>query len=85
MVQMTQIERRGISASQKQELWKRWERGQSMNDIARALAKHRASIQRAPSMVSREARQKEAEQEQNEPQVGPRFCCSPPETGGSNP
>jgi len=41
---MTQAERRGISASQKQELWERWKRGQSMNDIARALAKHRASI-----------------------------------------
>ena len=44
MVQMTQTERRGISASQKQELWERWKRGQSMNDIARALAKQRGSI-----------------------------------------
>ncbi len=44
MVQMTQTERRGISASQKQELWERWKRGQSMNDIARALAKKRGSI-----------------------------------------
>ena len=41
---MTQTERRGISASQKQELWERWKRGQSMNDIARALAKKRGSI-----------------------------------------
>ena len=41
---MTQTERRGISASQKQELWERWKRGQSMNDIARALAKQRGSV-----------------------------------------
>jgi len=35
---------RGLSASQKKELWERWKRGQSMNDIARAFAKHRGSI-----------------------------------------
>ncbi len=36
--------RLGLSASQKRELWERWKRGQSLNDIARALAKHRGSI-----------------------------------------
>ncbi len=36
--------RRGLSAAQKKELWERWRRGQSLNDIARALAKHRGSI-----------------------------------------
>jgi IS30 family transposase len=36
--------RRGLSASQKKELWERWKRGQSLNDIARALAKQRGSI-----------------------------------------
>ncbi len=36
--------RPGLSASQKKQLWERWKRGQSMNDIARALAKHRGSI-----------------------------------------
>jgi IS30 family transposase len=41
---MTQMRRRGLSASQKQELWERWKRGQSRNDIARALAKNRGSI-----------------------------------------
>ena len=44
MVQMTQMRRRGLSASQKRELWERWKRGQSLNDIARALAKNRGSI-----------------------------------------
>ena len=38
------MRRRGLSASQKQELWERWKRGQSLNDIARALAKKRGSI-----------------------------------------
>ena len=41
---MTQNRRRGLSASEKKELWDRWKRGQSSNDIARALAKHRGSI-----------------------------------------
>ena len=41
---MRQTRRRGLSASQKQELWERWKRGQSRNDIARALAKNRGSI-----------------------------------------
>jgi IS30 family transposase len=36
--------RSGLSAAQKRELWERWKRGQSHNDIARALAKHRGSI-----------------------------------------
>jgi hypothetical protein len=36
--------RRGLSASQKRELWERWKRGQPLNDIARALAKQRGSI-----------------------------------------
>ncbi len=36
--------RPGLSASQKKELWERWKRGQSLNDIARALAKQRGSI-----------------------------------------
>ena len=36
--------RPGLSASQKQELWERWKRGQSSSDIARALAKQRGSI-----------------------------------------
>ncbi len=34
----------GLSASQKKELWKRWKRGQSMNDIARVFARQRGSI-----------------------------------------
>jgi IS30 family transposase len=44
MVQMADTGRRGLSASQKQELWERWKRGESLNGIARALAKHRGSI-----------------------------------------
>ena len=41
---MARTGRGGLSASQKTELWERWKRGQSLNDIARALAKHRGSI-----------------------------------------
>ncbi len=41
---MARMKRRGLSASQKRELWERWKRGQSLNDIARALEKHRGSI-----------------------------------------
>ncbi len=41
---MAQMRRRGLSASEKRELWERWRRGQSLNDIARGLAKHRGSI-----------------------------------------
>jgi IS30 family transposase len=44
MLQMAQMGRRGFSASQKRELWERWRHGQSLNDIARALAKQRGSI-----------------------------------------
>jgi len=44
MAQMTRTIGRGLSASQKKELWERWKRGQSSNDIARALAKHRGSV-----------------------------------------
>lgn len=41
---MAEMGRRGLSASQKKELWERWERGQSASDIARAFAKQRGSI-----------------------------------------
>lgn len=41
---MTRKRRWGLSGSEKKELWERWRRGQSLNDIARALAKHRGSI-----------------------------------------
>jgi hypothetical protein len=44
MLQMVGIGRRGLSASQKRELWERWKRGQPLNDIARALSKQRGSI-----------------------------------------
>ena len=33
-----------LSVSQKKELWERWKRGQSMNDIARVFARQRGSI-----------------------------------------
>ena len=36
---MTERKRRGISAEQKAELWKRWKAGQSLNEIGRALGK----------------------------------------------
>jgi hypothetical protein len=45
MMQMTQTRRRGLSASQKQELWARWKRGQSRNDIARSLAEEMVEVQ----------------------------------------
>ncbi len=35
---MAEMGRPGLSASQKKELWERWKHGQSLNDIARALA-----------------------------------------------
>ena len=41
---MTIRRRPGLSAPQKQELWERWKRGQSMNEIARAFGKERGSI-----------------------------------------
>src|SRR5262249_61622316 len=44
MVHMEQSSWWGFSASQKRELWERWRRGQSSNDIARALGKLRGAI-----------------------------------------
>jgi IS30 family transposase len=44
MLPMARRRRRGLSASQKKDLWERWKRGQSLSDIARALAKQRGSI-----------------------------------------
>ena len=41
---MEQTKRWGLSAAQKRELWERWKRGQSSNDIARAFAKLRGSV-----------------------------------------
>lgn len=41
---MAQLGRPGLSASQKREVWHRWKHGQSLSDIARALAKHPGSI-----------------------------------------
>ena len=41
---MTQDRRLGLSESQKKELWERWKRGESSNDIARAFGKLRGSI-----------------------------------------
>lgn len=42
---MTQMGRRGLSASQKENMWLRWKSGESLSDIGRALGKHPASIQ----------------------------------------
>src|SRR6202790_594661 len=36
---MIERNRRGLSAEQKAELWKRWKAGQSLNEIGRALGK----------------------------------------------
>jgi IS30 family transposase len=36
--------RPGLSEQQKNELWKRWRRGESLSDIGRALGKHAGSI-----------------------------------------
>ena len=41
---MTHLGRRGLSISQKKDLWERWKRGQSLSDIARAFSKQRGSI-----------------------------------------
>ncbi len=41
---MTIRRRPGLSAPQKQELWERWKRGQSMGEIARVFGKERGSI-----------------------------------------
>ena len=46
---MTQTRRRGLSAWQKLAIWERWKRGQSLNDIARALTRNRGSIHYALS------------------------------------
>jgi IS30 family transposase len=41
---MEQIRKRGLSAEEKGELWQRWQRGQSLSEIGRALGKHAGSI-----------------------------------------
>ncbi len=41
---MARRRRRGLSAPQKQDLWERWKRGQSMGEIARVFGKERGSI-----------------------------------------
>ena len=41
---MAQRGRPGLSARQKEELWSRWRRGESLSDIGRALGKHAASV-----------------------------------------
>jgi IS30 family transposase len=42
---MNERKRRGLSAEQKAELWKRWKAGQSLNEIGRALGKNHVVIQ----------------------------------------
>src|SRR5271156_4425816 len=42
---MNERKRRGLSAEQKAELWKRWKAGQSLNEIGRALGKDHIVIQ----------------------------------------
>src|SRR5580704_18508933 len=42
---MIERNRRGLSAEQKAELWKRWKAGQSLNEIGRALGKDHVVIQ----------------------------------------
>jgi IS30 family transposase len=41
---MAQLGRPGLSAEQKQELWRRWKEGQSLSEIGRALERHAGSI-----------------------------------------
>ena len=41
---MATMKERGLSASQKRELWHRWRKGQSLSEIGRALGKHAGSI-----------------------------------------
>lgn len=41
---MARMGRPGLSAGQKAELWRRWQLGQSLSDIGRALGKHAGSI-----------------------------------------
>ncbi len=47
---MAQRVRRGLSYSQKQDLWTRWKQGQPMSEIARALEKNHGSIHYAVSL-----------------------------------
>jgi IS30 family transposase len=41
---MIERKRRGLSAEQKADLWKRWKAGQSLNEIGRALGKDHVVI-----------------------------------------
>jgi IS30 family transposase len=41
---MAQLERRGLSAPQRRELWRRWKEGQSLSEIGRALQRQPGSI-----------------------------------------
>jgi len=41
---MAQMGRPGLSAQQKEELWRRWKAGQSLSEIGRSLGKHAASV-----------------------------------------
>ena len=41
---MARTGRPGISAEQKQELWRRWKAGETLSEIGRALGKHAASV-----------------------------------------
>jgi hypothetical protein len=41
---MPETGRPGLSVQQKKELWNRWENGQSLSKIGRALSKHAGSI-----------------------------------------
>ena len=41
---MAQMGRPGLSVSQKEDMWRRWKRGESHSDIGRALGKQAASI-----------------------------------------
>lgn len=43
-MQMAQMGRPGLSASQKSDLWHRWKNGQSLSEIGLALGKHAGSI-----------------------------------------
>lgn len=41
---MAQMGRPGLSATQKAELWQRWNQGESLSEIGRALGKHAGSV-----------------------------------------
>ena len=47
---MAQRGQRGLSDSQKRDLWSRWKQGQAMSEIARALEKNHGSIHYAVSL-----------------------------------